>query len=496
MIKTKKRKSDPKVEKLKLELKIVSSEKKQLETILKNIFSAKTFKAWQFYCHNRDSFLKKIRSPHKIKKIIRHLYYLLSQTTRMLINGDKKLYFVDVKPFQIKQINSRVSVIIPTFNAGKDFKDNLLSINKQQRIYEIEIIIVDNNSSDQTVKTALSLGCTIMKINNFSHSRSRNLGAKSATGDYIIFTVQDANFKDSLAFCKLLNFIKSNKLAAASGQQIPNNYADNFSKWQMQRHYDFMNPKRQNIIIKGAELSKQMFLLDFFEKRKLMLIDDVFSCFNAQIFKKYYFSEANRFAEDIELTIKLLKDKFDFGVTPYSQVLHSHNRDSIYYFKRTFVDICSLNSIFKESLNRINSHLIENINLILNLMIAIELSLKDDDKLSPKNFKSYLLKKNIADKYNQSLFYSYFYKILKNIKFDLNIYTNKFSYSLLTNEIISCWKDYLSFLKKSQSYTKSNHKADFLKISAIVLAGYLGEIVNKITDKKIKRTFDLLSESI
>src|SRR3989338_1900844 len=423
MIKTKKRKSDPKVEKLKLELKIVSSEKKQLETILKNIFSAKTFKAWQFYCHNRDSFLKKIRSPHKIKKIIRHLYYLLSQTTRMLINGDKKLYFVDVKPFQI---------------------------------YQIEIIIVDNNSSDQTVKTALSLGCTIMKINNFSHSRSRNLGAKSATGDYIIFTVQDANFKDSLAFCKLLNFIKSNKLAAASGQQIPNNYADNFSKWQMQRHYDFMNPKRQNIIIKGAELSKQMFLLDFFEKRKLMLIDDVFSCFNAQIFKKYYFSEANRFAEDIELTIKLLKDKFDFGVTPYSQVLHSHNRDSIYYFKRTFVDICSLNSIFKESLNRINSHLIENINLILNLMIAIELSLKDDDKLSPKNFKSYLLKKNIADKYNQSLFYSYFYKILKNIKFDLNIYTNKFSYSLLTNEIISCWKDYLSFLKKSQSYTKTH----------------------------------------
>ena len=51
-----------------------------------------------------------------------------------------------------------VSIIIPTFNSEKTLKDNLNSI-KEQTYTNYEIIIIDNNSNDETIK--------IVKKNNF-----------------------------------------------------------------------------------------------------------------------------------------------------------------------------------------------------------------------------------------------------------------------------------------------------------------------------------------
>lgn len=54
--------------------------------------------------------------------------------------------------------NVAVSVIIPTYNAGKTF-NNLLSALYNQEKVEKEIIIVDSGSTDGTVLTAKTMGC-------------------------------------------------------------------------------------------------------------------------------------------------------------------------------------------------------------------------------------------------------------------------------------------------------------------------------------------------
>lgn len=52
--------------------------------------------------------------------------------------------------------NPKVSVIIPAYNEEKYLADTLKSLVDQKTDFDFEVIVVDNNSQDQTVKVALS----------------------------------------------------------------------------------------------------------------------------------------------------------------------------------------------------------------------------------------------------------------------------------------------------------------------------------------------------
>jgi glycosyltransferase involved in cell wall biosynthesis len=82
-----------------------------------------------------------------------------------------------------------VSIIIPTFNSGRTIGICLESIIKQT-YREIEIIVVDNYSSDNTVKMAKSFNSKVI-ISSSERSAARNLGAKLAKGEYLLFIDSD-----------------------------------------------------------------------------------------------------------------------------------------------------------------------------------------------------------------------------------------------------------------------------------------------------------------
>jgi glycosyltransferase involved in cell wall biosynthesis len=82
-----------------------------------------------------------------------------------------------------------VSVIITTKNEEKTIARLIKSINKQS-YRNFEIILVDNNSQDQTPEIAEKMG---VKVYNFGPERSaqRNYGAKKAKGKYLLFLDAD-----------------------------------------------------------------------------------------------------------------------------------------------------------------------------------------------------------------------------------------------------------------------------------------------------------------
>ena len=87
------------------------------------------------------------------------------------------------------QINSLVSVIISTKNSGKNLNQCLESI-KNQTYKNIEIIIVDNNSIDNTKAIARQY---TQKVFDYGPERSsqRNYGAKKSSGNYFLFIDSD-----------------------------------------------------------------------------------------------------------------------------------------------------------------------------------------------------------------------------------------------------------------------------------------------------------------
>ncbi len=95
-----------------------------------------------------------------------------------------------------------VSAIITTRNEGRNIEDCLQSI-KHQTYHQdkIEIIVVDNNSTDRTKEVARKY---TDKVYNFGPERSaqRNFGVKQAKGKYILYLDADmVLFKDVIEKC-------------------------------------------------------------------------------------------------------------------------------------------------------------------------------------------------------------------------------------------------------------------------------------------------------
>jgi glycosyltransferase involved in cell wall biosynthesis len=95
--------------------------------------------------------------------------------------------------------NPLVSVIIPTFNEEKNIADNLKAL-KKQTYTAVEVIIVDDNSTDKTVelskKIAKEIKLPLEVLENKTHQERgvvRNQGAKKARGQYLLFIDADMN---------------------------------------------------------------------------------------------------------------------------------------------------------------------------------------------------------------------------------------------------------------------------------------------------------------
>jgi glycosyltransferase involved in cell wall biosynthesis len=82
-----------------------------------------------------------------------------------------------------------VSVIIPTKNSA-EFLENCLKSIKSQTYKNIEMIVVDNNSSDNTKEIALKYTKLVFNKGP-ERSAQRNFGASKSKGEYLLFIDSD-----------------------------------------------------------------------------------------------------------------------------------------------------------------------------------------------------------------------------------------------------------------------------------------------------------------
>jgi GT2 family glycosyltransferase len=92
----------------------------------------------------------------------------------------------------------KVSVIVPAFNEEKLIAASLDSIRGamtafQERGWESELIVCDNNSTDRTAELARAAGATVVFEPVNQIGRARNKGAEAATGDWLIFVDADSH---------------------------------------------------------------------------------------------------------------------------------------------------------------------------------------------------------------------------------------------------------------------------------------------------------------
>lgn len=95
-----------------------------------------------------------------------------------------------------------LSVIIPAFNEEKYIAQCVASIRRaiqanQARISSHEIIVTDNNSTDDTAKKAEQAGARVVFEPVNQISRARNTGAREAQGDWLLFVDADTEVPEA-----------------------------------------------------------------------------------------------------------------------------------------------------------------------------------------------------------------------------------------------------------------------------------------------------------
>jgi O-antigen biosynthesis protein len=236
----------------------------------------------------------------------------------------------------VMPIKKRISVIIPTRNVGPEFGFLLRKLRVQKAIEQIEIIVVDSGSSDDTVEVADSAGALVVRIpsESFTHSYSRNCGAARATGDYLLFIVQDALPLTDRWLWELARVLETSNVVGVSCAEYPREDSDLFYQLLIWNHYRSLRLDRDRIMqwdssctsCDGLRANAQLSGISFLIRR--------------DAFEKYRY--AGDYAEDLELGIRLIRDGHKIAFLYSTRVLHSHNRPAFYFLKRGYVDVKNL----------------------------------------------------------------------------------------------------------------------------------------------------------
>lgn len=214
------------------------------------------------------------------------------------------------------------SVIIVTFNNEETIKKCLDSI--LQNSPGVEVIVVDNNSSDRTVEIIKSFKEEVILVGagaNLGFSKSNNLGALSARREYLIFLNPDTKILQKGSLGKLQEVLMENpsfgllgpKLMFPDGRQqktvrsLPT-IARAFKEYVLgiKGSYDFYIPEGNGLIEVESVVGACMVI-----KR------DVFE--RAGKFDEKYFL----YFEDLDLCRKVRKLGFKVGFYPEVEIAHN-----------------------------------------------------------------------------------------------------------------------------------------------------------------------------
>lgn len=87
----------------------------------------------------------------------------------------------------------KLSVIIPSYNAGSYLNEAVSSVRKQQTSFPLteEIIVIDDGSTDGSVEQVQDSNLIVLHQDHQGASAARNYGMKEATGDWLLFLDAD-----------------------------------------------------------------------------------------------------------------------------------------------------------------------------------------------------------------------------------------------------------------------------------------------------------------
>ena len=223
-----------------------------------------------------------------------------------------------------------VSIIIVNFN-GKKFLENLFLSIKKQTYQSVEIIFVDNNSTDGSVDYLNSKLLkkysdlkpktkTIMLPKNIGFAEANNIGAKEALGEFVLFLNNDTTI-DTVAISEMVKILEKNFPCVGVSPKI---YLSRFIPMKI---FDSFGVCMDGT---GSPYNRGIGLVDLGQYDKE---EEIFgTCFACCLVRKELFLSSDgldkdyfAYFEDVDWCFRMRKMGYSFLSCPKAIVYHYHS---------------------------------------------------------------------------------------------------------------------------------------------------------------------------
>ncbi|WP_343710606.1 glycosyltransferase family 2 protein [Mycobacterium sp.] len=130
--------------------------------------------------------------------------------------------------------DSNITVVVRVFNEASALEKLFEDIDKQVYSGAIEVVVVDNGSSDRSPAIAKDYGAEVVTLDQskFTYPRSLNLGMAAASNDLVFVTVAHVRLSSTHSLhAGARHFTINKSTAGAFGTCFPNDGASYFERW-------------------------------------------------------------------------------------------------------------------------------------------------------------------------------------------------------------------------------------------------------------------------
>lgn len=231
-------------------------------------------------------------------------------------------------------MNYTVDIICPLYNAENYILNLDKSIKKQKNVKINSIKYVLTECKDNTEKLLAENGIEFIKIKkeDFSHSKTREMVAKTCDADIVVFITQDIVVESENWLYNLTECIAKNECDAAYSRQISK--SKGIEKYTREINYPAISS------IKTKKDIEKLGLRTFF-------FSDASSAIRNAVLKElnYYDGKDLKISEDMYIAHKIIDRGLKIKYVAESVIIHSHN----FKFKELYKRYYDTGIFFKEN---------------------------------------------------------------------------------------------------------------------------------------------------
>lgn len=218
-----------------------------------------------------------------------------------------------------------IEIICPLYNAEKYIENLNNSFLKQKNvdIKKISYILTESNDDTENILKKINADYIKIKLEEFSHSLSRENVAMKSMADILVFVTQDVEIRNDNWLENLINPIKNNEVQATFSRQLTK--YKNIEKYTREKNY----PEESYVVCKN-DINKMGLRTFFFSDAASAIKKDIFVKLNGYDQKKLPTNE------DQYIAYKIIMNGYKIKYCSDSIVYHSHDFSLKQIYKRYY----------------------------------------------------------------------------------------------------------------------------------------------------------------